>query len=138
MAARWIIPISRTGIGATLGSVVGVLFGGLQAPTCCFACVPFALARLIGDHCFVRVVQAALSPPEVPRFRIFLKTVGTSALSFGVFLMAGSAIRCEEQQSEDGYAQPRCMPFNMQLPQVAAPTYGVGLGALWGRKGRSA
>merc|ERR1712216_526329 len=58
--------IDGFGIGATLGSVVGVLFGGIQAAT---------------------------AAPGQPRLRIFLKTVGTSALSFGVFLMAGSAIR---------------------------------------------
>jgi len=55
-------PSFLSGLGATLGSVVGVLFGGLQA---------------------------ILTPADagLPRGRIFLKTVGTSALSFGETLI---------------------------------------------------
>merc|ERR1711998_644873 len=68
-------------LGATLGSVVGFLFGSLQA---------------------------AFAGPEMKglRLRMFLKTVGGSALSFGVFLAAGSAIRCDEEKHES-YAVAR-------------------------------
>merc|ERR1711924_283523 len=87
-------------LGATLGSVVGVLFGGLQAAT---------------------------AGPEMKglRLRMFLKTVGGSALSFGVFLAAGSAIRCEEQLTER-YNTARHAPIAMP-----ATVTGVGLGAIF-------
>ena len=69
----------------------------------------------------------------MPRARIFLKTVGTSALSFGVFLMAGSAIRCDEEHQDQRFARPSMMPA-MRMPSVAAPVYGVGLGAILGER----
>merc|ERR1711939_589183 len=91
-------------LGATLGSVVGVLFGGLQ-------------------------VMAGGPEMKGLRLRIFLKTVGGSALSFGVFLMAGSAIRCEEQTNHYG---ERALARYQGLNHMQRPAgFGLGLGAIF-------
>merc|ERR1712216_361953 len=98
--------INGFGVGAMLGSVVGVLFGG---------------------------IQTVLGGPETKgiRLRLFLKTVGGSTLSFGVFLMAGSAIRCEEQQPQR-FAMQRWAP-----PATVSPA-GVGLGVIFMNRQRLA
>merc|ERR1712166_663044 len=98
------IVINGFALGAGLGSVVGVLFGGMAA---------------MGEEA------------KGQRARLFLKAVGGSALSFGVFLAAGSALRCQEAHCEG--AQPiqpfRCNNSVMFQPQQQLPA--GGLSAIW-------
>ena len=88
-------------MGAGLGSVVGVLFGGMS---------------VLGEEA------------QGQRMRLFLKAVGGSSLSFGsrrttpcaslpdspragVFLAAGSALRCQEAACEGQPIPARVQPM---------------------------
>merc|ERR1712166_4341 len=95
-------------MGAGLGSVVGVLFGGMS---------------IMGEEA------------QGQRARLFLKAVGGSSLSFGVFLAAGSALRCEQAMCE-GQPIPARFPSIGSTWSAAAPSQALpagGLSAIWQR-----